>query len=740
MPGAVVVVGRRSGVLMYKAYGQRALIPEPLPMRPDTIFDLASLTKPIVTGTLVQRLVDDGKLRLDEPVAQHLSAFEADGKEKITVRQLLLHTSGLPIENPLRDYADGPALALERVLAQKPEATPGQSYTYGDVGYIVLGALIERVAGEPLDALARRHIFEPLRMRDSGYRPPATERFRIAPTELAEERAIPLIHGDVHDPRAYLLGGVAGNAGLFATASDVARYARMLLGEGELDGVRVLSRLGVQELTRPHRVPGAVRTPGWDMASSYSKPKGRYLSARAFGHGGYTGTSLWVDPLLDLFVSFSSNRVHPNGDGNVIALEADITDAAVRALAPVPAACAPGAIVQTGIDALRERGFDSVRGRRVALVTNRAAIARDGVSTLDVLARAPEVDLVAVLSPEHGLEASGEGRIADSREAAHALPVYSLYGETLRPTARMLQGVDVIVVDLVDVGTRYYTYMSTLHQTLLSARQFNLPVVVLDRPNPIGGLEVDGPMLDIGYENFVNHHRLPVRHGMTAGEIAELINDERAIGARIEVVEARGWQRGQLYPDTGLPWVPPSPNLRDIEATLLYPAIGLVESTNVSVGRGTDRPFHIIGAPYIDGAALLRDLRKSALPGVRFEAIDFVPEAAPHAGKTCHGVAATITDTRAFRPVRTGLAIARSLWRRNASEWHSQKLMRLVGNREVIRALFAGASLDELERRWQSELDAFRDRRAQFLRYPDCSRYPPAVEVSGALGRRAPVQ
>jgi uncharacterized protein YbbC (DUF1343 family) len=546
---------------------------------------------------------------------------------------------------------------------------------------------------------------------------------RVAPTELAVERAIPLIHGDVHDPRAWLLGGVAGNAGLFATADDVARFARMLLGEGSLDGVRVLSRRSVQELTRANFVPGAIRTPGWDVLSSYSKPRGHLLSPRAFGHGGYTGTSLWIDPILDLFVSFSSNRVHPNHDGNVIALEGDIADAAVQALAPVPPVCRAPMHVEYGIDVLRERGFEGLRGRRVALVTHRAAIASDGKSTLDVLAAAPDVQLVAVLSPEHGLEARREGAIADSRDQKSALPVYSLYGDTLRPTARMLKDVEVIVVDLVDVGTRYYTYMSTLHQTLISAAELDIPIMVLDRPDPIGGVAVEGPLLDVGYENFVNHHRLPVRHGMTAGELAELINAERNIGARLEVVEAAGWQRGLLQGETGLPWVAPSPNLRDVEATLLYPAIGLVESTNVSVGRGTDTPFHILGAPFIDSKALLRALRQAALPGVQFAAVDFVPTAAPHAGKLCHGVSATVTDAHAFLPVRTGLAIARALWRRHPKDWTSQTLMRLVGNRAVIQALFAGASLSELERLWQPDLDAFRDHRARFLRYPDCARY-----------------
>ena len=729
MPGCVIVIGRSSGILFHKAYGQRALVPARAPMTENTIFDQASLSKAMVTATLIQKLIERGQLHLDDRASKYLPEFASRNKGDITVRQLLLHTSGLPIVNPLSDYADGPQAGLAHVFDQRLEAAPGQVYNYGDLGYIVLGALIERITGERLDKLARREIFQPLGMRETGYLPAVSQRYRIAPTEIAEERPIPLIHGEVHDPRAWLLGGVAGNAGVFATADDVARFARMLLGEGQLDGVRILSRASFQELTRPQLLPGAtIRSAGWDVQSAYSKPRGRYLSPRAFGHGGYTGVSLWVDPELDLFVSFSSNRVHPNAEGNVIALEANITDAAVEAIQPIPPACdTPAPAVQNGIDVLRARGYEELRGHKVALITHRAAIAADGTTTLDVLSNAPEVNLVAILSPEHGLEAKDEGHIGDTRDSRTSLPVYSLYGDTLRPTKRMLSGVDLLVVDLVDVGTRYYTYMSTLHQALIAGAEQGIPVLVLDRPNPIGGVAVEGPLLDPGYENFVNHHRLPVRHGMTAGELAGLINEERKIGARLEVVDASGWQRGMLQPDTKLPWSNPSPNLRDLEATLLYPAIGLLESTNVSVGRGTDRPFHVLGAPFIDSRALLRELRAAHLPGVEFAAVDFVPDADPHRGKQCHGITATVTDARAFEPVLTGLTLARGIWRQHTREWQTHKLMRLVGNQAVVQALFRGASVSELESLWRSELEAFRERRARFLRYPDCARYTPTA-------------
>jgi uncharacterized protein YbbC (DUF1343 family) len=722
MPGAVVIIGRKSGVYFRRAYGRRAILPGPLPMTTTTIFDLASLTKPVVTASLIQWLVERRKVDLDDAVSKYLPAFGVHGKAAISVRHLLEHTGGLPIVNPLRDYRDGPERAYERLLDLKPENPPGEHYLYGDLSYIVLGALVEHLSGERLDSLAKRVLFDPLGMRETGYLPSRSELARIAPTELADERPIPLIHGEVHDPRAWLLGGVAGNAGVFSTADDVARFARMLLGGGELDGVRVLSRASVQELTRPEQVPGAVRTPGWDVQSSYSKARGRFLSPRAFGHGGYTGTSLWIDPELDLFVGFLSNRVHPKPEKSVVALQGDIADAAVAAMSPFPPACAETRVsVENGIDVLRHRQFDSLRGLRIGLVTHGAAVDASGRTTLDVLATADGVKLVSIMTPEHGFDARSEGKIADSFDQTRSLPVYSLYGATLEPTARMLRDVDVLLVDLVDVGTRYYTYMSTLHQTLRAGAKFQIPVVVLDRPNPIGGVSVEGPLLDVGYENFVNYHRLPVRHGMTAGELAELINEERGIGARLEIVPAADWQRNMLHSDTGLRWQNPSPNIRDLEAAFLYPAIGLVEATNVSVGRGTDRPFHVLGAPFIDGGAFLRAMRAAALPGVTFTQIDFVPDAAPHQAQSCHGIAATVTDPLAFQPVLTGLTLARTLWQQNPKEWQSHKLIRLVGNRAVVDALARNLPMAEIERLWQADLEAFRERRVRHLLYPDCS-------------------
>jgi uncharacterized protein YbbC (DUF1343 family) len=496
----------------------------------------------------------------------------------------------------------------------------------------------------------------------------------------------------------------------------------MLLGGGALDGVRVLSETAVEEMIRPARVGAALRALGWDVRSEYSRLRGTLLSDRAFGHGGYTGTSLWIDPGRDLFVLLLSNRVHPDGKGNVIALAGAIADAAVRAFDAREPACAepPPARVLAGVDVAREDGFAALRGKRIGLVTHLAARAVDGTSTLELLSSAAGVQVAAIFGPEHGLESKREGRIADSRDPAAGVPIYSLFGPTRRPTAQMLQDVDLLVVDLVDVGARFYTYMSTLHQVLRAAGEHRLPVLVLDRPNPLGGLAVEGPVLDDDVRSFVNHYALPVRHGMTAGELAAMIDDEQRLGVDLRVVPARGWRRNMRFEHTGQRWQAPSPNLSRVQALLLYPAVGLLESTNLSVGRGTDRPFEQFGAPWLDSARLLAQLRAAELSGVDFAAVTFEPKSDRYARERCHGLRLIVTDGAAFKPVRTGLAIARALIAQHAPTFEADKLMKLVGHAHTMRGLLAGERTAALERGWEPELARFRERRARFLRYPRC--------------------
>jgi CubicO group peptidase (beta-lactamase class C family) len=305
-------------------------------MTADTVFDMASLTKPVATATSVMILVEQGKLRHSDLVAKHWPAFAANGKEAVTVEHLLLHTSGLIADNAIADYADGKEKALERVAALKLEAPPGTRFKYSDVGFIVLGNLVEKIGGMPVDQFAKKHVFEPLKMTDTGYRPAGELLKRVAPTGKRDGKTI---LGEVHDPRAYQMGGVAGHAGLFGTADDLARYCRMLLRGGELDGVRVLKPETVKAFTEPHAVPGGkdgrpwARSFGWDVDTSYSAPRGaRFPRGEEFGHTGFTGTSVWVNPATRTAVIILTNRVHPDDKGNVTELRRQVATIVAEAV------------------------------------------------------------------------------------------------------------------------------------------------------------------------------------------------------------------------------------------------------------------------------------------------------------------------------------------------------------------------------------------------------------------------
>lgn len=709
-PGAVVVVGRGDGVVFARAYGRRAVDPVSEPMTLDTVFDLASITKAVATATCVMVLVERGQLALDDRASAHWPAFTGGARERVTIAQLLTHTAGLPPVNPLRDYEGTRAEALARIARVELASPPGARVRYSDLSFVVLGEIVARVSGRPLDVFAEEAIFAPLGMRDTGYAPPAARWGRVAPTERAARRGDVMIRGEVHDPRAWRLGGVAGHAGLFSTAQDLSRFARALLGGGELEGARILAAATVAQMTAPRALPGGSRALGWDVGRAG-------MSARAFGHGGFTGTSLWIDPARDAFVIVLSNRVHPDGGGDVQPL--------VRALGPLGVAAARRAApptesaVLSGLDVLERDGFAPLAGRRVALLTHRAARTRDGRRALDVLAAAPEVTVVRALAPEHGLGSDREGVIRGGVDEATGVEVAGLFGPTRAPTDAMLEGVDGVVIDLQDVGVRFYTYASTVRRVLEAAAARGLPVWILDRPDPLGGGPPRGPVSEPAVASFVNHHPLPAVHGLTLGELATLLNEERGIGAQLEVIEVEGWGR-RPWDALGLRWVPPSPNLRSLEAVQLYPALALVEGTNVSVGRGTDRPFGVLGAMFVDGEALERAL--ADVPGVAVEPTVFTPRSARHRGRRCRGVSLRVVDPARYRPVQTGLAIASALRRLYPDAWEPARAAPMIGDRAIHRALLAGEDPASLEPRWAEGLAAFEALRARYLRYPPTSR------------------
>jgi uncharacterized protein YbbC (DUF1343 family)/CubicO group peptidase (beta-lactamase class C family) len=694
-------------------------------MTTDTVFDMASLTKPVATATSVMILIERGQLRLQDKVAKFFPEFAANGKDNVTIEQLLVHSAGLIPDNALDDYDDGWTSAKPRICDLKLLAEPGTQFKYSDVGFILLGKIIESVTGKAVNEFAQEEVFQKLGMRDSGYLPADDLKARAATTE---ERDGEWLVGEVHDPRAAKMGGVAGHAGLFSTAEDLAKYAQMILQRGRAGGVQILSAAAINDMTRPRNINGQRRALGWDSKSAYSRNRAEFMSDRAFGHGGFTGTAMWIDPGLDLYVIFLSTRLHPDGVGEVNDLAGRIGTIACAAIrnesvvrgspAAVRGSPDPALSVQLGIDVLAANDFKQLEGKRVGLITNHTGLDRNGKPTADLLRAAPNVKLVALFGPEHGIRGTEDrDGIADSVDQATGVPVYSLYGETRKPTPTQLEGIDTLVFDIQDIGTRFYTYESTMGLAMEAAAAASIEFVVLDRPNPIGGEIIEGPLLDEGRESFVGYHTLPVRHGLTVGELARMFVKERNIDVELTVIEMKGWRRRHYLFDTGLSWVNPSPNMRSLEAALLYPGIGLLETTNVSVGRGTDTPFEVMGAPWIREQELAQFVNSANPPGVRVVPIRFMPTSSKFKDEECRGLNFVITDWNTFRSFDLGMVVAEALRTLHRDDWQTDRYMRLLGNDDVYRRMLAGDNVDEILHFTEDHATQFRDRRKPFELY-----------------------
>lgn len=704
IPGAVVLVGKHGRVVYRKAFGALALTPRPMPMRTDAIFDIASLTK-VFTATAIMQLVESGRLSLDSPVTAYWPAFGTDGKTIITVEQLLMHTSGLPPDIDLKGSFGVPT-ALARIVSEKPIKPPGSEFLYSDIGFIVLGELVRRVSGEPLDVYARRHIFKPLGMANTNFRPTADNRRRIVPTDKQDGE---LRWGVVQDPMAYRMGGVAGHAGVFSTADDLAKFAQMLLGRGSLYGLRVLQPESVARMTSAIVLPGGVRRSlGWDVNSPYSAGINLFFGAGSYGHTGYTGTLLWIDPESGDFLIILTSRLHPDGHGDARPLR--------QAIARI-AGSVPQSPVLPGIDVLAAEHFEPLAGKRIGLLTNEAARDSAGRRTIDRLAEAPGIHLVTLLTPEHGLFADREGKVEGERDGPTGLPVFSLYGATRRPTDEMLTGLDALVIDLQDAGVRYYTYPTTMAYALEEAARRQMEVYVLDRPDPITAAIVQGPVLDPALSSFTGYYSVPLRHGMTLGELAAMFNTELAIGARLSVIPMQNYGRSMWYDETRLAWTSPSPNLKSINEATLYAGVGLIEGANVSVGRGTPSPFEVVGAPWLNGDRLTHYLRSRRIAGVEFKPTQFTPDSDRYVGQICHGIGITLTDRAQFNAAALGLELAAALHRLYPERFDLDATRQLIGAPIVFEALKAGRDPRELPALWKSELDSFRAVRAKYLLY-----------------------
>ena len=743
IPGAVVLIGHDGKVVYRKAFGNRALEPHREPMTLDTVFDLASLTKVISTTTSVMQLVERGKVRVSDTVVRYLPEFGQNGKEEISVRQLLTHYSGLAPDLDLQMPWQGKETAYKMAFAEKPDSPPGSGFVYSDINFIVLGALVEKVSGESLDRYAEMHVFAPLKMTHTRYLPPKTWRAKIAPTQFDDHGH--MLRGEVHDPTALRMGGVAGHAGLFATADDLSKFAQALL-----DGGRgILSPLAVEKMSTPEQPPNAtaVRGFGWDIDTPFSTNRGELLPVGSFGHTGFTGPSIWIDPTTRSYIILLTNAVHPRGQGNAIGLRTKVATAVAAALPLSPdekeklrwesitgyneAQSAARRLttrngsVKTGIDVLEAHGFDVLKTgegkRKIGLVTNQTGVDAEGRRTIDVLAGAPGVSLEAIFSPEHGVTGNVDTTdIGNSKDTATGVPVYSVYGATdaaRRPSVEALKKLDAVVFDVQDAGARFYTYETTLGYFLEAAAKAGIELIVLDRPNPITGAFVQGPVADPGQERFTNYFSVPVRHGMSMGELAQMFNAERGIGAKLKVIPMEGWLRGDWYDSTGLTWINPSPNLRSLREAELYPGVALIEGTNVSVGRGTDTPFEWIGAPWVKGRELAEYLNARLIAGVRFVPVSFTPSSSVYAGQLCQGVNVVLLDRNTLDAPEFGIELASALRKLYANDFKMERMTELLVNQATYDALLAGQDPRRIAEGWREALEKFGQMRGKYLIY-----------------------
>lgn len=738
IPGAVLLIGHDGQIVYRKAYGERALIPKRETMTLDTVFDAASLTKVIATTSCMMKLVEEGKVRISDPVTKYLPEFQG-GHSDITVRNLMTHFSGLRPDLDLKPAWSGYETGIQKALIDKPAGPPGVRFVYSDINYILLGEIVHRLSGKMLNDYAREVVFEPLGMKDTRFKPPATEIPRIAPTEIDSDTGRPL-RGVVHDETSRYMGGVAGHAGLFTTADDLARFAQMMLDRGVVpSGKHIFDPLVIRFFTTPQSPADQpiLRGLGWDIDSPYSSNRGELFPIGSYGHTGFTGTSVWIDPLTRSYIIFLTNSVHPHRGKSLTSLRARIASIAAASFD----VDAPGVLLTgynetiigpglhriagrnghtlTGLDVLEQQKFAPLQGKRIGLITNHTGLSREGKRNVDLMIAAG-VKVVKLFSPEHGLAGTEDrGNIADSTDPATGLPVFSLYhGPTRRITPAMLDGLDAVVYDIQDVGARFYTYSCTMLSSMEESARRHLPFFVLDRPNPITGVRVEGPVLDADLESFVGCYEMPLRHGLTFGELATMVNGERKLGADLRVIAMKDWQRGDWFDSTGLVWIDPSPNMRSLNAATLYPGVAMLEaSKNLSVGRGTDSPFEQIGSDWMVGDQVAWFLNGRMIPGVRVYPTRFRPTDSNFNGRTIEGVRFVVTDRNSFDSTRFGLEIGYALQKLYPGniDWDTNRF--LIGNHAVLQAGEDGVDPRTTVEKMTDNVKEFVERRGKYLIY-----------------------
>lgn len=737
IPGGVLVIGHNGEVIYRKAYGSRSLIPKREPMTIDTIFDAASLTKVVATTPSVMKLFEQGKIRLDDPVTKYLPEFQ-EGKSAITIRLLMTHFSGLPPDVDLVPRWSGYQTGIQKALTAKPIAPPGARFIYSDINFILMGEIVRRLSGETLAQFAHDQIFAPLGMTETEFQPSPALRQRIAPTEIDEDTGQPF-RGVVHDPTSRYMGGIAGHAGLFTTADDLGKYIEMMLGMGQRGPVRIFQPMTVKKFTEPASPADQpiLRALGWDMDSPFSSNRGELYPIGSYGHTGFTGTSIWLDQTTNSFVIFLTNAVHPKRGKSLTSLRSRIATSVAASFgvdepdsvsltgynetitgAGVHRTISRDVKTMTGLDVLEQDAFKELKGKRIGLITNQTGVDRAGRRNVDAML-STGVHLVTLFSPEHGISGSQDSDVANTQDPQTGLPVISLYEPNQRRlTADQMQNLDAIVYDIQDVGARFYTYSCTMLYAVEEAGKAKRPFYLLDRPNPITGTHVEGPVMQKDLESFVGCYDTPLRHGMTFGELATMANAEQHWGTDLHVVKMTNWARGDWFDASTLTWINPSPNMRSLNAALLYPGIAMLEAaTNYSVGRGTDAPFEQIGAEWIDGPELAHYLNSRFIPGVRVYPTRFRPASSNLQGKDIAGIRFVITDRESFDSTRLGIEVAAALRKLFPGNIDFEKCRWLIGNHDIIAELASGTDASAIWSHVQQQATEFAERRKPYLLY-----------------------
>lgn len=704
-PGAVLYVGDLDDTHLHIATGLRLRAPRVEPARTDTLYDLASLTKVVVTATCVMMLRDEGHFSLGDSITRYvpIPAFK-----DMSILSLLTHTSGLSAVEPYYEWATCLDEMLQRYAQRGILDPPGVIHRYSDVGYMLLGKLVELVSGDSLDRIAANRIFRPLGMRRTAFKPPKRWSRNCAGTEHSRWRGRIMI-GEVHDENAYAVGGVSGHAGLFSTSGDLAKFARGLLN-GDL-----LKESTLEEMTRLATVPlYPWQGLGWETDPWASKKKGYLPSRAAFGHTGWTGTSMWLERDSGFFTILLSNTCHPSREK----MENEWLRRVVHR-AVVTAFFSTTTNAHSGLDRLVRENFASIEKKRIAVLTNSAAVDQLGRPILDVIAMAQEVTVATIYSPEHGFRIDAErGRKVASEDGA--VPIESLYGSRRAPRPEELRDIDLFVIDLQDVGSRYYTYMDTMRRCLLACAAAGTPALILDRPNPVGGAVLEGPIAtDTSHD--VSYAAIPVRHGMTPGELAQYFVDTDVAMKSLKLTINRldNWQPTHLFAECSLPWIAPSPNIPSPETALLYVGMCLFEGTNLNEGRGTDTPFEVVGAPWLDAHSVIESIDEGDRSGCELEAITYTPVSIPgkaahpeYEGQECAGIRIHIRDAHSLRPFTLAVAILKAMRRHNGAEfeWKSSFDV-LAGGPDLRQRIEGNDSTQAVIRRYAEALTAFDARR-----------------------------